>query len=243
MSIHQTLNNQWWNNFMGNATPSKMKYTEVSVPEKKAPVQNNTIQLATTHISEYTNFGKEYRLPSDAVTRIRNAGLGNTTMAERGESKEATEETEETEQERINAIITRLNQPGFDNTIPAEKEAGESFITDPALIEHVNGIYNDYTRGLVKTSKAPGGRGGGGGHGSKLEIKIGGLYVPLADAGERDLDTLHEIYGGLLQLKQAAEGKVKEKINRDLKKINEKLKKISKEDAGGAMVGGGGGGP
>lgn len=232
MSIHTALNEMWWNDF-GNkyVPPSKTKYIDVPIPQKKAPVVNDTIKVATTDITENTNFGKGYKLPAVIVAENRNAALVNTTFT--GGTQEAPEAPEPDE---VDAMITRLNTTTFDNTIPAVKREGESLISDPVLINHVNTAYNEFTDGLIKTSRSPGGRGGGGGHGSKLEIKRGDTYVLLANTTEEDADTLQEVRDSLTQLKGVAEGRVKEKISKDLKKINDKLKK----GFGNPMVGGGG---
>lgn len=235
MSIHASLNEMWWSNFGKKAVPSASttKYIDVAIPVKKSPVLNDTVKIASTHISEYLRFGKPYTLPANIISENRNATLVNTTFTGGTAATAAPAPAPEGE----DAIVTRMNAPTFDNTVPAEKTPGESYITDPVLIEHVNKAYNDFTKGLVKTSKAPGGRGGGGGHGSKLEFRRGNAYVPISEAVEEDIDTLHEIQGRLTILRQAAEGKVKEKISKDLKKINEKLRKGF---AANPMVGGGG---
>lgn len=112
------------------------------------------------------------------------------------------------------AYLQQLIEPGFDNSTTTGSR-GKSVISEPRVVELTNRLYSHLG---LENVKSRGGRGGEGAVGHKLHFQNVDLSLGVADP-----TALQEAQTVLRVLKDKATGKIAQRINRDLSRINKAL--------------------
>jgi hypothetical protein len=228
-----------------------------TIPTKIMQKSNQLSLVSNGNYYVEKGLGDGFKMDKDEVQRVRNATLphgndapdnvvkgggdyfnpppsaGSPPPPNLGETV-AVKEPRFQDVEGVDDYYQRIRNPPFDNsTVNVLDETGrvKDALSDPALISHVDKLYEDMKTG-VKITKKTGGRGAGGGRG--VEMTFNGKK--LDDLTPADGEALKSALTKLKRVDDEATGKVGRRIHSDYRRLDSALKGLIANASAGGFV-------
>jgi len=212
-----------------------------TIPTRYVQQSNQLSLVSNNNYLKEKGFGSQFQMPKDEVERVKKASVPHGTPDETldgagpkgdeplvptsgGKPPPNVAETMAVKHEPFQDVegvpdyYERLRNPPFDNsTTNVLDETGrvKDALSDPALISHVDKLYEELNTG-VRISKNKGGRGAGGGRG--VETTFNGKK--LEDLTPADGEALKSALTKLKRADDDATGKVARRIHADYRKLD-----------------------